>query len=178
MVNTGENVNIMDVYQDSRFNPSVDEMTGFCRGFSLCVPVMNREGKIIGLTEAIKKNEKIFYKHDDDLLRPLSSQLSISLENAQPLKKIINMKTDLESIHASISNSIISLDNNYRLTTANQSAITLLNCQETRIIGNDIRDVIGRRNKQIIKDIKSVYTTKQPRFDYDLDLQTRWRKQY
>ncbi len=178
VVNTGETVNIHDAYQDARFNPSIDEMTGFCTRSVLCVPVINREGKIIGVTEVINKNEGFFDEYDEDLLRALSSQLSISLENAQLFKKIINMKTYLESIHASISNSIISLDNNYRVITANQSAIALLNCKETRIIGEDIRDIIGRRNKQIIKDIENVYTTKIPRTDYGIDLLARGRKHY
>lgn len=178
VVNTGETINIRDAYQDSRFNPSVDEMTGFCTKSVLCVPVINRVGKIIGVTEVINKNEEFFDEYDEDLLRALSSQLSISLENAQLFEKIVNMKNYLESIHSSISNSIISLDNNYRIITANQSAISLLNCNENRIVGQDIRNIIGRRNKQIIKDIENVYITKNPRANYNIDLSTQGRKQY
>lgn len=178
VVNTGETVNIHDAYKDARFNASVDEMTGFRTRSVLCVPVVNRQGKIIGVTEVINKNKGVFDENDEDLLRALASQLSISLENAQLFEKIMNMKTYLESIHASISNSIISLDNSYRIVTANHSAATLLNCDEKGIIGQDIRDIIGHKNKQIIKDIESVYTSKNARTDYSIDLLAPGGKRY
>jgi len=38
----------------------------------------------------------------------------------------------------------------------------LLNCDEKGIIGQDIRDIIGRRNKQIIKDIEMFIHLRMP----------------
>lgn len=178
VVNTGETVNIKDAYTDGRFNQSVDEQTGFRTRSVLCVPVINRQGEIIGVTEVINKNKGVFDTDDEELLQALSSQISVSLENAQLFEKILEMKTYLESINASISNSIISLDSNYRIVTANRSALSILNCDEKSISGRDVRDVIGHRNKQIIKDIGGVYASESALADYDVDLLVHGGKRY
>jgi adenylate cyclase len=178
VVSTGETINIRDAYKDIRFNQSIDEQTGFRTRSVLCTPVINRQGEIIGVTEVINKNKGVFDADDEDLLQALSSQISISLENAQLFEKIVNMKTYLESIHASMSNCIISLDNNYKIVTANRSALTLLNIDEKSATGQDVRDIVGRRNKQIIKDIESVYTSKSALADDDIDLLVHAGKRY
>lgn len=57
-IRTGEIINIEDAYQDDRFDPKVDQSTGFHTVSVLAVPVKNDEGKIIGAIQMInKKNE-------------------------------------------------------------------------------------------------------------------------
>ena len=52
---TGQVLNIRDAYADPRFNPAFDRVTGFQTRSMLCAPVRNREGKIIGVTQAMNK---------------------------------------------------------------------------------------------------------------------------
>ncbi|UCH22933.1 MAG: GAF domain-containing protein [Deltaproteobacteria bacterium] len=124
-VSTGQVMMIEDAYKDARFNPNVDQLTGFKTKSVICVPVVNREGKIIGVTQAINKKEGVFDKGDVDLLQAFSSQIAVALENAQLYELTLNMKNYLESVQESITNSIITLDNDSRLVTANRAAINL-----------------------------------------------------
>jgi len=44
--------------------------------------VINRDGIIIGITQAVNKKEGVFDKEDEDLLLALSSQIAVAIENA------------------------------------------------------------------------------------------------
>ncbi len=82
VASTGEVLNIEDAYKDPRFNPSIDQITGYRTKSVVCAPVINREGKIIGITQAVNKKEGVFDKEDEDLLLALSSQIAVAIENA------------------------------------------------------------------------------------------------
>jgi serine phosphatase RsbU (regulator of sigma subunit)/CRP-like cAMP-binding protein len=82
VASTGEVLNIEDAYGDPRFNPSIDQLTGYKTKSVICAPVINREGKIIGITQAVNKKEGVFDKEDEDLLLALSSQIAVAIENA------------------------------------------------------------------------------------------------
>ena len=83
VASTGEVLNIEDAYNDPRFNPSIDQITGYRTKSVLCAPVINREGKIIGITQAVNKKEGVFDEEDEDLLLALSSQIAVAIENAR-----------------------------------------------------------------------------------------------
>src|SRR2546429_9103335 len=44
---------IPDVHQDSRFNPAIDRRTGYHTRNILCLPLRNRHGQAIGVSEAL-----------------------------------------------------------------------------------------------------------------------------
>lgn len=46
-----QTVNIADAYLDPRFDPSVDEGTGFKHNTILCMAIKNSEGRIIGVIQ-------------------------------------------------------------------------------------------------------------------------------
>ena len=48
---TGKTINIPYAYADLRFNPAFDKRTGYFTRSILCVPVVNKYGKIIGVTQ-------------------------------------------------------------------------------------------------------------------------------
>jgi len=49
---TGNTVNIPDAYKDSRFNQEVDRKTGYRTHNILCMPLINKHGVRIGVTQA------------------------------------------------------------------------------------------------------------------------------
>ena len=87
VASTGEVLNIEDAYKDPRFNPSIDQITGYRTKSVICAPVINRKGKIIGITQAVNKKEGVFDKEDEDLLLALSSQIAVAIENAWLFKQ-------------------------------------------------------------------------------------------
>ncbi|MBV9608312.1 MAG: GAF domain-containing protein, partial [Acidobacteria bacterium] len=81
VASTGELINIADAYEDPRFNPEVDRMSGFRTRSVLCMPIRNRDGSIIGVLQVLNKKTGIFQKEDEDLLRGFAAQTGVLIQN-------------------------------------------------------------------------------------------------
>jgi adenylate cyclase len=79
---TGETVNIPDAYQDPRFNPDVDRRTGYHTRSILCMPMKNKEGKILGVLQVLNKRQGIFTRGDEAMLEAFASGAAITVQNA------------------------------------------------------------------------------------------------
>ena len=53
---TGEPCYIDDAYLDERFNSSVDEKTGYKTRNLMCVPIPDKHGRVIAVSQVINKN--------------------------------------------------------------------------------------------------------------------------
>ena len=166
---TGKGVNIRDAYKDDRFVEGIDQETGYRTRNLLCIPVHNREGEIIGVTQAINKKTGVFEKEDEDLLRAFSSQIGVALQNAQLYEETLNMKNYLESIKESITNGIITLDNRYLVVTANGASESLFKLEAKEIVNRDIREILGKENENLIGHIDHVYTSNRSVVEYDVE---------
>lgn len=137
---SGETINIPYAYADLRFNPAFDRQTGFFTRSILCVPVVNKAGKIIGVTQVLNKRSGHFTKDDETRLRAFTAQIAIALENAKLFNDIQNMKNYNESMLESMSNGVITLDENRKIVTCNQAAL--------RIFGVTSEDILDRRGDE------------------------------
>lgn len=79
---TKKTINIEDAYQDSRFNPDIDKQTGYRTKSILCMPLLTREGNVLGVTQMLNKHEGVFTEYDEKLLGLFSNNAAISIENA------------------------------------------------------------------------------------------------
>lgn len=86
----GETINIPDAYNDPRFNPEVDKKTGYRTKTILCMPMKNKDGKIIGVFQLLNKVGGIFTKEDEDFISALSIHASIAIENAQLAQQMVS----------------------------------------------------------------------------------------
>src|SRR5262249_25013935 len=107
---TGETANIQDPYNDPRFNPQIDQQTGYRTRSILCIPVVNKLGERIGVTQVLNKSEGAFTAKDEALLRAFTAQITVALENAKLFEDVIQEKNYNEAILQSTSNGIITLD--------------------------------------------------------------------
>ncbi|MCG8687779.1 MAG: GAF domain-containing protein [Desulfobacterales bacterium] len=78
---TRQTVNIEDAYQDPRFNPDVDKETDYHTKSMLCMPLITKEGVVIGVTQVLNKKDGVFTKYDERLLRVFSNNAAVSIEN-------------------------------------------------------------------------------------------------
>ncbi|HSV28202.1 MAG TPA: GAF domain-containing protein, partial [Candidatus Omnitrophota bacterium] len=99
-----ETINIPHAYADLRFNPGFDRKTGFFTRSILCVPVLNKDGKCIGVTQVLNKRGGSFTADDEARLKAFVSQISIGLENAKLFDDVQNIKNYNESILESMTN--------------------------------------------------------------------------
>ena len=87
---TGETINIPDAYNDSRFNPEVDKKSGYRTNNMLCMPMRNRDGKIIGVFQMLNKKGGPFTFQDEEFINALSIHASIAIENARLAQEMVN----------------------------------------------------------------------------------------
>ena len=116
---TGKTINIPYAYADLRFNPAFDKKTGFFTRSILCMPIINKHGKIIGVTQVLNKRGGPFTAEDESRLKAFTAQISIALENAKLFDDVQKMKNYNESMLESMSNGVITLDERDIIVTCN-----------------------------------------------------------
>ncbi len=87
---TGETINIPDAYNDARFNAEVDKKSGYHTNNMLCMPMKNRDGKIIGVFQMLNKKGGPFTSSDEEFINALSMHASIAIENARIAQEMVN----------------------------------------------------------------------------------------
>jgi adenylate cyclase len=166
---TGETINIPDAYKDSRFNPEIDKKTGYITKTILCMPVKNKKGKTIGVTQVLNKKGGPFTKVDENRLRAFSAQAAIALENARLFDDVLNMKNYNESILESMSNGVITLDDKKRIVKSNSASLRILNTSVENIIGISADEYFSGKNAWIIENIDRVIETGKPYLAMDAE---------
>ncbi len=77
-------INIPNAYQDSRFNASFDEATGFRTRSVLSAPLITGEGDVAGVVQVLNKTSgEPFSADDEKLLMALGTQAAVALQRAQ-----------------------------------------------------------------------------------------------
>ncbi|MBT3556866.1 MAG: GAF domain-containing protein [Rhodospirillales bacterium] len=153
---TGETVNIPYAYADLRFNPAFDKKTGYFTRSILCVPVANKTGKVIGVTQALNKRGGPFTDEDEQRLKAFTAQVSIALENAKLFDDVQNMKNYNESMLESMSNTVITMDEDGKIVTCNRSGLVFFAAAEDEIIGQMADEFFSGPNEWVIDKIKQV----------------------
>ncbi len=86
---TGETINIPDVYKDPRFNPETDKKSGYRTTNMLCMPMRNKDRKTIGVFQLMNKKEGPFDSMDEQFIAALSTHASIAVENARLAQEMV-----------------------------------------------------------------------------------------
>lgn len=84
---TGEILNIKDAYADSRFNRTVDQLTGYKTKSILCMPIFIR-GSIIGVVQMVNKHSGYFSKEDEEAFEMFAVYCGLALHHAKLYDKI------------------------------------------------------------------------------------------
>ena len=131
---SGKTINIPHAYADLRFNPSFDKKTGYFTRSILCVPVINKTGRVIGVTQALNKSGGPFTAEDEARLRAFTAQVSIALENANLFDDVQNMKNYNQSVLESMSSGVITLNEDGRIHTCNAAGYRILRAQPEELL--------------------------------------------
>ena len=151
-----ETINIPYAYADLRFNPAFDKKTGFFTRSILCVPVINKIGKIIGVTQVLNKRSGPFTAEDESRLKAFTAQVSIALENAKLFDDVQNMKNYSESMLESMSNGVITLNEDGKIVTCNVAGLRILQLAPEEILKRKAADFFTGANAWIIEKIRHV----------------------
>jgi adenylate cyclase len=168
---SGETINIPHAYADLRFNPAVDKQTGFFTRSMICVPIINKSGKTIGVTQALNKHGGPFTTEDEARLRAFTAQVSISLENAKLFDDIQNMKKYSDGMLQSMSNGVITLDEDGKIVTINEAGLRILRATEEEVIERTAEEFFDGPNAWIIEKIRRVEETETSDVTMDADME-------
>jgi len=169
---TGETVNIPDAYADPRFNPAVDKKTGYKTENILCMPVRSKQGSVIGVIQVLNKQGGPFSEVDEQRLTAFCAQAAIAIENAQLFEEVVNIKNYNESILRSMSNGVLTLDNDGAIVTANDAALRFFREEETgvAVLGQRAADFLGEDNVWVSDALTRVEETGDADIALDADL--------
>ena len=168
---SGESVNIPYAYADLRFNPAFDKQTGYFTRSILCVPVVNKNGKRIGVTQTLNKRGGPFNEEDESRLKAFTAQVSIALENAQLFEDIQNMKNYSEGMLQSMSNGVITMDEDGKIVTCNSAGLKILGVVAKDIVNVEAEDFFVDSNSWIMDKVHLVDETHEPEIFMDAELE-------
>lgn len=79
---TGQTLNIPDAYSDPRFDPMVDETSGFKTKTILCMPIQNSNGEILGVVQLLNKMDNTpFNPNDENLFEAFAIFCGMAIHN-------------------------------------------------------------------------------------------------
>jgi adenylate cyclase len=167
---SGKSVNIPYAYADLRFNPTFDKKTGFFTRSILCVPIINKRGVTIGVTQVLNKRGGPFTSQDESRLRAFTAQISIALENAKLFADVQNMKNYSEAMLESMSNGVITLDEAGKIATCNAAGLRILRASAADIMHRPVAEFFKDENAWVLEKLKSVEDTAQSEVMMDAEL--------
>jgi len=167
---TGESINIPYAYADLRFNPQLDKQTGYFTRSILCVPVVSKDGRTIGVTQVLNKRGGPFTGEDEQRLKAFTAQVSIALQNAKLFDDVQNMKNYNDAMLESMSNGILTLDEDGRIATCNAAGARILRTSEDVIVGESAGAVFAGVDSIVMDMITRVEDSQQTELAMDVDL--------
>ena len=80
---SGELLNIPDVYEDPRFDPSADRDTGYRTQNLLCMPLFDAGGRVFGVAQLLNKDggQKPFDVVDERRFQDFAAKMGVIMES-------------------------------------------------------------------------------------------------
>jgi len=154
-------MNIPYAYADLRFNPSFDLQTGFFTRSILCVPIINKDNRVIGVTQVLNKKGGTFSDEDEQRLKAFTAQISIALENSKLFDDVQRVKNYNESMLQSMSNGVITLDRDDKIVTSNAAALRIWETDDAALTGKGLADVLGQDCDWVLDQIARAKTSEE-----------------
>jgi adenylate cyclase len=156
---SGKTINIPYAYADLRFNPAFDKKTGYFTRSILCVPITNKAGKTIGVTQVLNRRGGPFSTDDEARLKAFTAQLAISLESAKLFDQVQQVKNYNESMLQSMTNGVITLSDTGAVVTCNAASLRILKTIPADILNKKAEDYFSGTNSWVLDRIKVVEQT-------------------
>jgi len=167
---SGQSVNIPYAYADLRFNPAFDRKTGYFTRSILCVPIINKLGRVIGVTQVLNKHSGPFTEEDESRLRAFTAQISIALENAKLFSDVQAMRNYSEAMLESMSNGVITTDETGRIVTCNAAGLRILRVEPPQVLGRTVEEFFAGDNAWVATRLRGVESAGVPEQVMDAEL--------
>ncbi len=133
-------LNVPDAYADPRFNPSFDKETSFRTRSILCAPMVARNGRLMGVLQALNKaGGGAFTGEDEELLLAFASHAAIALDRAQLVEAFVDKQRIEESLRLAHDIQMGMLPRSFPERPGLRTFARLL---PARSVGGDLYDVV------------------------------------
>jgi signal transduction histidine kinase/putative methionine-R-sulfoxide reductase with GAF domain len=80
---TGKPLHVQEAYEDPRFSPEWDLLSGYRTRSILAAPMKNHQGRTLGVVQVLNKRRGEFTEDDADILAALATQAAVSIDNSR-----------------------------------------------------------------------------------------------
>ncbi len=167
---TGKVINILDAYKDARFNQEIDRRTGYRTRNMLCMPIVAKGARVIGVMEILNRKLGAFGPADERRLHAFCAEAAVAIENAQLFEEISAERNYNESILRSMSNAVLTLDADGVLRKVNESATRILHRGERELVGRALSELFVGRNAWVARSLDKVRAAGKTDITVDTDL--------
>ncbi|MFH1870229.1 MAG: GAF domain-containing protein [Pseudomonadota bacterium] len=167
---SGQVINIPDAYGDPRFNPEFDHHTGYRTHSMLCMPIVARGERKIGVMQILNRKGGKFGSADERRLRAFSAQAAVAIENAQLFEEVNVARNYNEAILHSMNNAVLTLDADGIVRKVNESALRLLRRSGVELLGHRLDELFPGRNRWVAKSLEKVLASGKTDITVDTDL--------
>lgn len=166
----GSAINIPDAYKDARFNPEIDRRTGYRTRSLLCMPIVAKGGRVIGVMEILNRKLGVFGAADERRLHAFCAEAAMSIQNAQLFEEISAERNYNESILRSMNNAVLTLDADGVLRKVNEAAMRILRRGERELVGRPLAELFVGRNAWVAGSLDKVRAGGKTDLTVDTDL--------
>lgn len=126
---SGRPLRVKDAYQDPRFQPEWDALTGYRTTCILAAPLKNHLGRTIGVIQVLNKTvsggPSEFTDEDEAILSALSTQAAVAIDNSRLFLSLIQKNRQLVDTKEQLEQKVGELELLFKLESATSRAQSL-----------------------------------------------------
>jgi adenylate cyclase len=134
------------------------------------MPIVNKTGDCIGVTEVLNRRGGRFTARDEARLGAFTAQITIALENAKLFEDVLNERNYNEGILRSTTDGIVTLDAADRILTANEAALRILKAARSGVIGYPVAAVFTGPNAWVVQNLEKVKQSNRREIAVEMEL--------
>ena len=171
---TGETLRIDRPYDDPRFNSQIDAESGFVTHSILAAPLVARDGRRLGVLQVLNSRHGAdFTAHDAQRLSAFAAQAAIAIDNANLFAAVVEARNRNESILASMSSGVVTLQDGGQAARFNSAALTILGLSETAAdAASGVAATLAADNPELTNEVAAVSAGGHPRSLLDHEIVT------
>ncbi len=170
---SGEPSIVNDVYHDPGFNRAVDETSGYHTRAVLTLPIVTRDGRRLGVMQALNPRDgRRFDEADVVRMRAFTAQAAVALDNAALFSEVVAARNYNDSILASMSGGVITLNDEGRVETVNAAAAVILEVEAEALKGVTVASALAETNAWLLPEFDAVRAAGVARAMLDVEIAT------
>src|SRR5438270_6906317 len=118
VVESGKTALLTDAYDDIRFNPEIDRLSGFRTRSMIAAPLRHVSGRILGVVEVLHRKVNAFNIDDRALVEAVASQIAAVLDNVLLLDELRGQNEKLLKAGEELAQAVQDLDLLYEVEKA------------------------------------------------------------